>query len=298
MGDSNTIAIALVAGVGVAALLAFLKLRAGTSKQTGSSSSSTGSSKPAGKPVLEPGVWQSFKLIEKESLTKDVPCPVTRFRFALPTPDSVLGLPVGQHISLRCINPATEKPHMRSYTPTTSNDDRGYFDLVVKIYPTGVLGQHLTNLPIGHTIEVQGPKGRFTYKPNEFTDLCMLAGGSGITPMYQIACEIVKNAGKDKTKAHLIFGNITQEDIILRNELDAMAAKSPEQFDVYNVLNNPPDAWTQGSGFVTNAHIEARFPAASGTKLKILLCGPPPMLAAMQKNLESLGYAPEQIFQF
>lgn len=59
----------------------------------------------------------------------------TRYRFALPNKDDVLGLPIGQHISVQAeIN---GKNIMRSYTPTSSDDDLGHFDLLVKviIYP-------------------------------------------------------------------------------------------------------------------------------------------------------------------
>lgn len=51
-----------------------------------------------------------------------------------------------------------------------------------------------------------------------------IAGGSGITPMFQVAQEILRNSD-DKTQVSLIFANQTEDDIILRKELDEMAAK-------------------------------------------------------------------------
>lgn len=53
------------------------------------------------------------------------------YRFALPRKDAVLGLPIGQHVSVMAeIN---GKQVSRSYTPTSSDDDRGHFDLLVKV---------------------------------------------------------------------------------------------------------------------------------------------------------------------
>lgn len=54
-----------------------------------------------------------------------------RYRFALPTPEATLGLPIGQHISVQA--EIGGKQIMRSYTPTSSDDDKGHFDLLIKV---------------------------------------------------------------------------------------------------------------------------------------------------------------------
>lgn len=63
------------------------------------------------------------------------------YRFKLPHVQDVLGLPIGQHISISAeIN---GKLITRSYTPISNDDDRGRFDLIIKVislvyfpYPT------------------------------------------------------------------------------------------------------------------------------------------------------------------
>lgn len=54
-----------------------------------------------------------------------------RYRFALPRPTDSLGLPVGQHISVMAEIDGNKV--IRSYTPTTLDNDKGHFDLVVKV---------------------------------------------------------------------------------------------------------------------------------------------------------------------
>ena len=125
---------------------------------------------------------------------------------------------------------------------------------MIKSYPNGNISKHVTTLKIGDTIAVRGPKGQMCYQPNMARHIGMIAGGSGITPMLQIIRGIVRgrvsNGGTDRTKVDLIFANVNEEDILLREDLDALAAQDPD-FNVHYVLNNPPEGWTGGVGFVT-----------------------------------------------
>jgi cytochrome-b5 reductase len=70
----------------------------------------------------------------------------------------------------------------------------------------------------------------------------MIAGGTGVTPMYQVAAAILKDP-QDTTRISLLFGNLTADDILIKQELDALAAAHPKRFNVYYVLNTPPANW-------------------------------------------------------
>ncbi|KAI8982292.1 hypothetical protein BDF20DRAFT_912474 [Mycotypha africana] len=231
--------------------------------------------------TLDVKVFKKFKLAEKIVINHNTAI----YRFALPRKDARLGLPIGQHISVMAeIN---GKQISRSYTPTSSDDDLGHFDLLVKSYPTGNISKLFSELKIGDEMSFRGPKGNFVYTPNMCREIGMIAGGTGITPMLQIIHAIIKNPN-DKTKVNLIFGNVTEEDILLRDELDEIAKKH-DNINVYHVLNNPPPGWTQGAGFVTADMIREHCPAPA-SDIKILLCGPLPMLKAMTEHLVDLGY--------
>ena len=177
-----------------------------------------------------------------------------RYRFNLPTSNSVLGLPIGQHISIGAMLPGQPKEVVRSYTPISSDENRGYFDLLIKSYPTGNISKHVATLQAGQTLKVKGPKGAMMYTPNMVRRLGMIAGGTGITPMLQIIRAIVRgrprNGGTDRTEVDLIFANVNEEDILLKEDLDTLA-KEDESFRVHYVLNNPPGKWDGGVGFVT-----------------------------------------------
>ena len=149
--------------------------------------------------ALNPKQKVQVRLEEKQVLSHD-----TRlFRFSLPTKEHVLGLPVGGHFFVSAkIGGETV---MRAYTPTSGDDEVGFFDLVVKVYFRGVhpkfpdggkMSQHLESLGLGDTIDIKGPIGHFTYFGNGriqihkderiVKQLGFICGGTGITPAYQV----------------------------------------------------------------------------------------------------------------
>ncbi|KAJ9693675.1 hypothetical protein PVL29_009568 [Vitis rotundifolia] len=245
--------------------------------------------KPKG--CLDPESFKQFKLVKRTQLSHNV----AKFRFDLPTPTSVLGLPIGQHISCKGKDGEGQEI-IKPYTPTTLDSDVGYFELVIKMYPQGRMSHHFREMRVGDYLAVKGPKGRFKYQVGQVRAFGMLAGGSGITPMFQVARAILENP-KDKTKVHLIYANVTFEDILLKEELEGLSASYPDHFKVYYVLNQPPEAWNGGVGFVSKEMIKAHCPAPA-SDIQILRCGPPPMNKAMGAILNDIGYTDEMQFQF
>lgn len=173
------------------------------------------------------------------------------YRFKLPRETDILGLPIGQHISLAATIDGQPKEVVRSYTPISSDEDKGYFDLLIKSYPTGNISKYVTSLMVGQTMKVRGPKGAMVYAPGLVKRFGMIAGGTGITPMLQIIKAITRGRETgDNTEVDLIFANVNKEDILLKEDLDALAAQDPK-IRVHYVLNNPPEKWDGGVGFVT-----------------------------------------------
>ncbi|KAK3117902.1 NADH-cytochrome b5 reductase [Teratosphaeriaceae sp. CCFEE 6253] len=243
--------------------------------------------------VLDPTKYQEFKLTDKTVISHNTAI----YRFALPSLTSILGLPIGQHISLAANldvkDPKTEKTEnkevVRSYTPISSDWEPGHFDLLIKSYPTGNISRHLATLSVGDKMKVKGPKGAMVYTPNMVRSFGMIAGGTGITPMLQVVRAILRGRSKgDKTEVNLIFANVDEKDILMRSDLQALEDED-NRFHVHYVLNNPPEKWNGGVGFVTPEMIKTHLPPPA-EDIKILICGPPPMVSALKKATESLGY--------
>lgn len=261
--------------------------------------------------ALNPEQYQAFKLIKKQELNHD-----TRLlRFALQSPKHVLGLPIGQHISLKYEE--NGKMVTRSYTPTSSDDELGYVDFVIKVYfpdkhpkfpEGGKMSHYLEKLSVGDSVDMRGPKGSLTYKRHgnfaikkrgdrHIKQIGMIAGGTGITPMLQIIRAIIKEGSA--VQMQLLFANQTEFDILLREEIEALAVQHPNLSYHYTVDRAPTDkVWKYSEGYVNESMLKAHMPAP-GSETLILMCGPTPMVKfACTPNLTKLGYTDDMLFSF
>ena len=84
----------------------------------------------------------------------------------------------------------------------------------------------------------------------------------------QVIHEILMNP-KDKTELSLIFANIGEEDILLKDRLDALAKKH-SNFKVFYVVEKPSKTWNQGVGYVTEEHVKKYMPAPSNDSLVLV----------------------------
>ncbi|KAK4066872.1 hypothetical protein Trihar35433_7299 [Trichoderma harzianum] len=292
------------------------------------------------KPFLEPKVWKKVLLVQKREVSHDSRI----FRFALPHEDQPLGLPVGQHVYLRIkkFDKTTGKTEIvqRAYTPYSGSTQRGFIDLLIKVYfPSNELSDKGTPFAGGQmtmllenmgvntntsefTVELKGPIGHFTYigdsrvqwKPNNsirnIRRLAMIAGGSGITPMWTtlkaIADEYSACASSEqanRVEVWLVYANREEEDILIREELDQLSHVMKGNFHMWHVLSSKKlnADWKMGRGHVGLECLQQHLPPAPSTPTDAdledtlaLVCGPPAMEANVSSGLQELGWSLEK----
>jgi cytochrome-b5 reductase len=262
--------------------------------------------KPAS--TFSPDEFKPFKLLSSRYESHDT----RRFYFALDSPEENFNMPVASCIVAKFTD-ADGKDVARPYTPISSTSTKGHFELLVKKYPKGRMGNHLFSMQPGEELLIKGPFEKFTYKPNMWKHVGMIAGGTGIAPMYQVIRGILENP-KDKTNISLIFANNQRRDILLANELVEMQ-KIYTNFNMYLTLLEVPHRWLGGIGYVNEAMISTFMPKPGEKNTKILVCGPPPMLQAVSGDklfeagkppqqgalgglLRNLGYKEDQVFKY
>ncbi|RBA22528.1 cytochrome-b5 reductase [Fusarium proliferatum] len=233
--------------------------------------------------LLDPVTYSPLPLKQKVLIAPNV----YRLTFSLPTTSTILGLPIGQHVTIKA--DVDGESVARSYTPVSNNSDLGVLELVIKSYPDGKLtSKYLAKLEVGDEVLFRGPKGAMKYRPNLCKKIGMIAGGTGITPMFQVIRAICEH-DRDTTEISLIYANRTEQDILLREELDRFARRYPKNLKVYYMLDQPPADWKFGSGYVTRELMKERLPSPR-VDSKVFLCGPPGMVNASKKALVDLGF--------
>jgi len=251
--------------------------------------------------------YRKFPILEVRNASADTKV----IKCGLPSPNHVMGLPVTSYVMVS----GAKSGDNSAYTPITTDDQPGFFELLVKGYPEGNVSKYLCSLKEGNFISVQGPVKKLPYTANMKKKIGMIAGGSGITPMLQIIKEILKNPD-DKTEVTLIFGNQTPQDILLREDLDQIAASSKGQVKIFYVVdeNISNDPAIKHVGYLTADFCQGVLPAPADSTL-VYVCGPPPMLKAVAGAkgfvqgrkfgqghigglLEQLGYSIDMVFKF
>lgn len=260
------------------------------------------------KGTFSPDEFKPFKLISSRYESHDT----RRFIFALDSAEECFTMPIASCVVAKYTD-ADGKDIVRPYTPITSNSTKGHFELLVKKYPKGKMGSHLFAMQAGQDLLIKGPFEKFAYKPNMWTRVGMIAGGTGIAPMFQVIRGILENP-KDKTKVSLIYANNQRRDILLANELVEFQ-KTFTNFNMYLTLLEVPHRWLGGIGYVNSAMISTFMPKPGEKNTKILVCGPPPMLQAVSGDklfeagkppqqgplgglLRELGYKEDQVFKY
>lgn len=145
----------------------------------------------------------------------------------------------------------------------------------------------IKNIQPGQEVYVDGAYGSFSC--DRYPDakaLILIAGGIGITPIIGTIRTLADR--RDKRPILLLYANRDWENVTFREKLDQMQGKL--NLKVVHVLEQPPQNWSGETGLISpeilTRHIDQTF---KSTDTHVFLCGPNPMMAAVEKHLQSIG---------
>lgn len=250
------------------------------------------------------GEWIDLKLKDSWNISSNT----KHYVFELKSPEDVSGLVTASLVLAKYVTPKGSNV-IRPYTPVSDVNQKGTIEFIIKTYPEGKFSKHVYDLKPNDTVSFKGPIVKWKWEPNQFKHISLIGGGSGITPLYQLLHEITKNPN-DKTKVDLFYGSLTTDDILMKKEIDKIAAEHKDQVNIHYFVDKPSSDWTGHTGYISKEFLKENLPTPSSDS-KIFVCGPPPLYKAISGPktsptdqgevtgaLAELGYSKEHVFKF
>ncbi|KAG6911207.1 hypothetical protein DXG01_003074 [Tephrocybe rancida] len=195
----------------------------------------------------------------------------------------------------------------RPYTPLEGIDKDGRMLFWIKKYPKGEVGRWLHSKTPGENIELRGPLKTWHWKEDEWDEIVMISGGTGITPFYQLFHSVISRPSECKTRFTLLHSSRTPADLPpprIMDNFSTFATQNPDRFrlqlfvDSREGPSSPSQLPTPHFGRIGKSAIEecldlnARpslwnrlFGKTEAPKPKrkvlFLVCGPDPMISAV-----------------
>ena len=213
------------------------------------------------------------EIIEVAQRTKDV----KSFRFKR---SEELNFTAGQYFMLFIDVNGEEKSKPFSFS--SSPTEKGYIEFTKRLTGSD-FSNALDKLKKGDKVRIKMPFGSFTLDSAKDEKVAFLSGGIGITPIKSM-CTYATDLCLTKDIV-LLYGNSSVDEIIFKDDLDAMQRANPNLKVVYTLTcTDAPKEWKGCCGFIDKVMIEKEMP---DFKERIFyVCGSPYMVKCMVASLK------------
>jgi Na+-transporting NADH:ubiquinone oxidoreductase subunit F len=198
----------------------------------------------------------------------------------------------GQYVRVKI--PAYElsrRPVLRTYSLANDPASNSEIELEVRYVPNGISTTYIHKyLKEGDSLTISGPYGD-SFPKNETTNVILIAGGSGMSPVKSILLDMV--ARNDKRTIRYFFGAKSLRDLFMVDLMREMEGKLSD-FRFIPALSEPlpEDNWSGETGLITD--VVNRHLVEVGD-VEAYLCGSPPMIDACLKVLRGKKFPEERI---
>lgn len=176
-------------------------------------------------------------------------------------------------------SPFNIRQHPFSFS--SSAERAAHLEFTVK--ELGDFTRSIKSIPSGQPVYVDGPYGTFGIASRD-SGFVFLAGGIGVTPLMSILRTMADRG--DKRPIIFFYGSLNWESVTFREELETL--KPRLNLQLVHVLEKPETGWQGEKGYIS-ANLLDRYLPANRTKLRYLMCGPLPMITAVEKALQKAG---------
>lgn len=189
----------------------------------------------------------------------------------------------GQYVNIAV--PGSGQHRSYSFSSAPGNQRMTF---LIKQVPGGLMTRWLGDAKAGEPLQVTGPLGSF-YLRSVTRPLLFLAGGTGLAPFLSML-EVLAQQGTQQP-VHLIYGVTRDQDLVMVDRLADYARRIPGF--TYGTCVADPQTLHEHQGYVTQ-HMPAQV--LHGGNLDVYLCGPPPMVDAVQKHFKAADITPANFY--
>lgn len=200
----------------------------------------------------------------------------------------------GQHLTIKVT--IKGKTLYRTFSISSIPNTDNHLTLTIKKIKGGKVTNYLAeNLKVGDSLEVTAPSGQFYIIPEPANQkhYVMIAGGSGITPIYSMIGSILKF--EPKSKITLLYANRTTTSIVFNEKFEQWSKQFPTQLEVKHFLSEEENPQNAIKGYITRISLEEMVNQFGKNKLDFYLCGPEIMTNKLMEDLAYLGIAEDKI---
>jgi ferredoxin-NADP reductase len=198
----------------------------------------------------------------------------------------------GQHVDIR-LTAEDGYQAQRSYSIASPPEDKLLTVTVERVNDGEVSPYLLDELRIGDPLELRGPIARhFVWTNGSSDSLCLVAGGTGITPLMAMLRH--RDRSSCRTPTVLIYSARSLADIVYREELDGMARSDGNLRVIYALTREQAKDWAGHRGRIDRALLAANC-FAPAQNPAIYVCGPTAFVESVSSFLVELGFDPLSI---
>lgn len=159
----------------------------------------------------------------------------------------------------------------------------------------GICSSYIFSRKPGDKVVVSGPYGEFAINPTQ-REMVYIGGGAGMAPLRAQIFHLF-HTEKTNRKVSYWYGGRSVKELFYTEHFRKIEAEFPNF--KYNIALSEPlaeDNWTGYKGFIHNVLLENYLKSHPEPEdIEYYLCGPPQMLDASMKMLDSLGVPKENI---
>ena len=189
-------------------------------------------------------------------------------------------------VALNIDGALVHKPYTIRSSPKDAlgTENTSYTLTIKRTNPAYASAYILENWKEGDAVDISGPLGDFYYQDLRDKKIVIaIAGGSGITPFYSMASAIAD--GLEDFKLTILYGSRRADGILLKEEIEAVAARSGGKVKVIHVLSEEEKAGYE-HGFIDAGLIQKYAPDG---EYSVFMCGPKAMYTFGEAECKKLG---------